>query len=131
MKKDERSACVVKRRLVIAAKHANRCWQKAAVRRIASNQPGNRSLSYPKFERCIELHQLKIALPLADPAIEEIADQRRHFVELVLERKVARIEEMELDFREVALVGVRPVGRKDLEDAEQEASGEYRTPTAI
>jgi hypothetical protein len=42
---------------------------------------------------------------------------------------VARIEAMELDFREVALVGVRPVGRKDLEDAEQEASGEYRTPT--
>jgi hypothetical protein len=36
---------------------------------------------------------------------------------------------MELDFREVALVAVRSVGRKDLDDAEQEASGEYRTLT--
>jgi hypothetical protein len=130
MKKDERSACVVKRRLVIAAKHANRCWQKAAVRRIASSRPAH-SLSYPKSKRCIELTKLKIALPLQDIALEEIADQQRHFVELVLERKVARIEEMELDFREVALVGVRPVGRKDLDDAEREASGEYRTPPAI
>ena len=42
---------------------------------------------------------------------------------------MARIEEIELDFREVSLVGVRPVGRKDLNDAEQEASGEYRMPT--
>ena len=58
-----------------------------------------------------------------------MADQRRHFVELVLERKVARIEEIELDFREVSLVGVRPVSRKDLDDAEQEASREYRPPT--
>ena len=41
---------------------------------------------------------------------------------------MARIEEIELDFREVSLVGVRPVSRKDLDDAEQEASGEYRTP---
>jgi hypothetical protein len=38
---------------------------------------------------------------------------------------------MELDFREVALVAVRSVGRKDLDDAEQEASGEYRTPIAM
>ena len=130
MKKDERSACVVKRRLVIVAKHSERWWREES-RRSANrlNPSGNRSLSYPKFKRCIERTHLKIALPLADPAIEEIADQRRHFVELVLERKVARIEEIELDFREVSLVGVRPVGRKDLNDAEQEASGEYRMPT--
>jgi hypothetical protein len=91
----------------------------------------DRSLSYPKFERCIELTKLKIALPLPDIAIKEIADWRRHFVEFVLGRKVAVIEEMELDFREVALVGVRPVGRKDLEDAEKRRQANTECPPAI
>ena len=58
-------------------------------------------------------------------------DRRRHFVELVLERKVARIEEIELDFREVSLVGVRPVGRKILMTPSKRCQANTERPPAI
>src|SRR3954465_14013838 len=47
-------------------------------------------------------------------ALEEIADQGHHLVRFVLQREVPGVEKVEFDFRQVALVGMRPVGREDL-----------------
>ena len=60
-----------------------------------------------------------------------MADQRAISSSLASRAKWPVSRSWELAFREVALVAVRSVGRKDLDDAEQEASGEYRTPIAM
>jgi hypothetical protein len=44
---------------------------------------------------------------------------------------VARIEEIELDFREVSLVGVRPVGRKILMTPSKRCQANTERPPAI
>jgi hypothetical protein len=46
--------------------------------------------------------------------VEEIADQRDHFIGLVLQGKMPGVEEMKLEIVQVALVRMRAVGGKDL-----------------
>src|SRR5229473_464420 len=48
--------------------------------------------------------------PLRDLALEEVADQWHHFVSLVLQREMAGVDEVKLDLRQIALVGMRAVG---------------------
>src|SRR5687767_9874273 len=47
-------------------------------------------------------------------AVEETANQRRHLVELVLERKMPGVEDMKLRIRQIAKVGVRTCFGKNL-----------------
>ena len=47
-------------------------------------------------------------------AAKEIPDQRDHLVRLVLEREVSRVDKVQLGVRQVAQIGRRAVGRKDL-----------------
>jgi hypothetical protein len=47
-------------------------------------------------------------------SIEEIADQRDHFIGLVFESEMPGIDEMKLHVGQVMLVRMRPVGREDL-----------------
>src|SRR5450631_534264 len=50
---------------------------------------------------------------LCDLAPEEVPDQRHHFVKSVFKGKVAGVDEVKLDFGQIALVGIRAVGGKD------------------
>src|SRR5271165_2593757 len=54
------------------------------------------------------------SLGLCDLSFEEVADQRHHFVSLVLQGEMAGVDEVKLDLRKVALVRMRPVRRENL-----------------
>ena len=45
---------------------------------------------------------------------KKIPDQRDHFVSLVLEREVSRVDKVQLGLRQIAQIGRRAVGGKDL-----------------
>ena len=99
--------------------------KKAAIRRIASNRPGTAS-SHTRSSNGVSTARTSRSRYRYLPGVEQIADQRRHFDELVLERKVARVEDG------TRLPGGRtckgaPVGRKDIEGADGRAP---RTPNA-
>jgi hypothetical protein len=50
---------------------------------------------------------------LLERPVEEVADQRNHFIRLVFEHEVAGVDEAKFDVGQVALVGVSSVGRED------------------
>ena len=47
---------------------------------------------------------------LFDLSAEEVADQRHHFVGLVLQSEMAGVDEVKLDLGKVALIGIRAIG---------------------
>jgi hypothetical protein len=49
----------------------------------------------------------------ADLAIEKVVDQRDHLVRLILEREMARVDEVELGVWRIARIWVRAACRED------------------
>src|SRR5277367_6107539 len=50
---------------------------------------------------------------LLERPVEEVADQRNHFIRLVFEHEVAGVDEVKFDVGQVALVGVSSIGREN------------------
>ncbi len=49
---------------------------------------------------------------LRDLAVQEASNERRHLIQLVFEREMSRVDQMELSFRKIAQIGMRAFFRE-------------------